>query len=70
MLVASSIGPFIQDGRMMEFDDIDDKWTRESVLKDVEGCFLVKGVPCLICEALELRNVVVEVLLFHLEFFE
>ena len=54
----------------MELDDIDDKWTRESVLKDVEGCFFVKGVPCFICEALKLRNVVVEVFLFHLEFFE
>ena len=68
VLVASSIGPLVPGGRMMEFDDIDDEWTRKSVLKDVEGCFFVKGVPCFVCKALELCNVVVEVLLLHLEF--
>ena len=70
MLVASSIGPLVPGGRMMEFDDIDDEWARKSVLEDVEGFFFIKSVPCFICEALELCNVVVEVLLFHLEFLE
>ena len=52
----------------MERNDIDNEGVRKSVLKDVEGCFFVKGIPCFVCEALEFRNIVVEVLLFHLEF--
>ena len=70
MLDASGSGPLVPCDRVVELDDIDDEGTGESVLKDVESCFFVEGIPCFVCKALELCNVVVEVLLFHLEFLE
>ena len=68
MLEASGSSPLVPCDRVMEFNDIDDKGIRESIFKDIKGCFFVKGVPCFFCKALELCNVVIEVLLLHLEF--
>ena len=67
MLDASSSGPLVPCDRVVELDDIDNEGIRESILKDVESCFFVKGIPCFVCEVLELSNVIVEVLLLHLE---
>ena len=70
MLEMSGGGPLIPGERMVELNDIDHELVRESILKDVERSFFVKGISRFVCEALEFSNIVVEVFLLHLEFSE
>ena len=70
VLEASGSCPLVPSDGVVEFNDIDNELVRESVLKDIESCFFIKGVPCFVCKALELSNVVIEVFLLHLEFSE
>ena len=70
MLETSSSSPLVPGKGVMEPNNVDNELVRESILKDIERGFFAKGIPCFVCEALELSNVVVKVLLFHLEFFE
>ena len=70
VLEASSSSPLVPSGGVVEFNDVDNELVREPILKNVESCFFIEGIPCFVCKALELSNVVVEVLLLHLEFSE
>ena len=65
VLGAGGSGPVIPSDGVMKPDYIDDELVRKSVLKDIKCGFFIKGVPCFVCEALELSNVVVEVFLLH-----
>ena len=70
VLEVSGSSPLIPSERVVEFNDIDNKLVRESVLKDIECGFFVEGISCFVCKALELSNVVIKVFLLHLEFSE
>ena len=65
MLETSGGSPLIPGERMVELNDIDNELVRKSILKDVECSFFVKGISCFVCEALELCNVVIKVLLCY-----